>query len=131
VNARVLVIEDEEPLRRILSKNLARRGHIVREASTVQEALQSCDAYRPDVLVLDINLPDASGWDVLRGLTACGSRRPEVVAISAAPSRQDRLAEFRPLSFLQKPFPIEALLRAVERAVSEVESHGPVDRAPV
>jgi two-component system KDP operon response regulator KdpE len=131
MTARILVVEDEEPLRRVLVRNLEERGYRVREASTAQGALESCNAAGPDVLVLDINLPDASGWDVLRGLTACGARRPRIVVISAAPARQSRLAEFSPLTFLQKPFPIDALLRAVERAVSEVGSHGPLDRASV
>lgn len=114
--ARVLVVEDEPALRRIIVRNLEQRGYRVEQADTVAAALGQCDAELPDVLVLDVNLPDATGWDVLRGLAERGLARPAVVALSAAPPTRSRLAEFQPLTFLPKPFPISALLRAVERA---------------
>jgi DNA-binding response OmpR family regulator len=113
---RVLVVEDEDQLRRILVRNLAQRGYAVREARTVEAAVAICADAPPDVVVLDINLPDASGWDVLRGLAARGLARPRIVAVSAVPPNQKRLAEFCPAAFLLKPFPIDALLRAVARA---------------
>lgn len=112
----MLVVEDEPALRRIIVRNLEQRGYRVEQADTVAAALGQCDAELPDVLVLDVNLPDATGWDVLRGLAERGPARPAVVALSAAPPTRSRLAEFQPLTFLPKPFPISALLRAVERA---------------
>jgi len=114
---RVLVVEDEAPLRHILVLNLARRGYDVAEAATMSAAVDQCAAATPDVVVLDINLPDASGWDVLRGLAARRLPRPAIIATSAVPPARSRLAEFGPLTFLPKPFAIETLLRAVERAL--------------
>lgn len=118
---RVLVVEDESHLRRIMVRNLVERGYQVDQAGTVAEALSACAAARPDVVVLDINLPDASGWDVLRGLSERGLSVPRVVATSAVPLSRNRIAEFKPLAFLQKPFPIDALLRAVEHAAAGEE----------
>jgi DNA-binding response OmpR family regulator len=123
----ILVVEDEESVRRTMTRNLERRGYRVSEARTAAWALAVCENDPPDLIVLDINLPDASGWDVLRGLAANGLRQPPVVAVSAVPPTRTRLAEFGPVTFLPKPFLIDALLRAVDRAVSKEHSHEDVD----
>src|SRR5262245_55344199 len=109
---RVLIVEDEARLRRVIARNLTSRGISVREASTGGEALDAIRAERPDLLLLDISLPDRSGWDVLRELRWLGTEVPTVV-ISAVRVTPGRLAEFRPLAYLPKPFPLEALLRLV------------------
>jgi DNA-binding response OmpR family regulator len=67
---------------------------------------------RPDLILLDINLPDRTGWDVLRELRRRQNEIPTIV-ISAVRANPSRLAEFHPLAYLPKPFPIEALLRLV------------------
>ena len=64
--SRVLVVEDDEPLRRIIASNLLARGHAVRQASDASMALSALAEEQPDLLILDINLPDRTGWDVLR-----------------------------------------------------------------
>jgi DNA-binding response OmpR family regulator len=110
---RILIVEDEATLRRVLSRNLVSRGYLVREAGTAAEALGAVLAECPDLLLLDINLPDRSGWDVLREIQARGLAVPTVV-VSAVRASPSRLAEFRPLAYLHKPFPLDALLRLVE-----------------
>jgi CheY-like chemotaxis protein len=110
---RVLIVEDEAMLRRVIARNLASRGYLVREAGTAAEALGAVVAECPDLLLLDINLPDRSGWDVLREIQARGLAVPTVV-VSAVRASPGRLAEFRPLAYLPKPFPLDALLRLVE-----------------
>lgn len=109
---RVLVVEDEAAFRRIIVRNLASRGVEVREADTAGQAIADIAEDRPDLLLLDLNLPDRSGWDVLRALRRQGIDVPTVV-ISAVRVPISRLEEFRPLAFLPKPFPLEALLRLV------------------
>lgn len=109
---RILIVEDEMTLRRIIARNLTSRGHIVREVETAAAAVSAVLAERPDLLLLDINLPDRSGWDVLRELRGRGIAVPTIV-VSAVRVSPGRLAEFRPLAYLPKPFPIEALLRLV------------------
>jgi DNA-binding response OmpR family regulator len=109
---RVVIVEDEVTLRSIIARNLTRRGVLVAEMGTADEAVRAVEAYRPDLLLLDVNLPDRSGWDVLRDLRRQGIEVPTVV-ISAVRANPARLAEFRPLAYLPKPFPLEALLRLV------------------
>jgi DNA-binding response OmpR family regulator len=121
-HGRVLVVEDDESLCRILKRNLAARGIEAVCAESVAAALQSIAAARPDLLVLDINLPDRSGWELCRALRARGLEIPKII-LSATRVTPERLAEFNPLAFLPKPFPLEALLRlVVEREGANVHA---------
>jgi DNA-binding response OmpR family regulator len=109
VKSRVLVVEDDEQLRHIITTNLVAWGHDVRQAADASSALRALSEERPDLLILDINLPDRTGWDVLRDARLPGDVR--VLMLTAVPASPRRLAEFRPVAYLPKPFPLEALLR--------------------
>jgi DNA-binding response OmpR family regulator len=109
---RVLVVEDEPALRQVVVRNLAGRGLEVREAATADAALEAVSVEPPDLLLLDINLPDHTGWDVLRELKRRGTEVPTIV-VSAVRVSEGRLDEFHPLAYLPKPFPLDALLRLV------------------
>jgi DNA-binding response OmpR family regulator len=113
---KVLIVEDDATLRSLISRNLSARGHTVVEEETAAGALKALQAESPDLMLLDINLPDQSGWNVLRQVD--GLNIPTVI-ISAVRVSQARLDEFRPLAYLPKPFPLEALLRIVE----DVQAH--------
>lgn len=116
----VLLVEDEATLRAVIARNLSARHYQVHTASTAGEALAFLDALAlleeraPAVLLLDINLPDRSGWDVLRALRERGQTVP-VIVLSAVRCSQARLDGFQPDAYFPKPFPLAALLAAVER----------------
>ncbi len=124
--AHILLIEDEYILCNLISRNLRARNHEVSITDTVQGALEHLRSAHFDLLVLDINLSDKTGWDVLR--TACreGYLSPQkvdspawklpVVILSAVRIGPARLAEFHPLAYLPKPFPMDALLRLAAEA---------------
>jgi CheY-like chemotaxis protein len=128
--AHILVVEDEAPLRRIIVLNLVRRGHTVIEAENVASAQEALAAFQAqfDVILLDLNLPDHTGWDVLRSLerpVADLSHKesepptsPAVIIITAIRPVRSRLEEFHPSAVLLKPFPIEALLRLIQRVLT-------------
>lgn len=126
----VLVVEDELGVRRVLGMALARLGYTVAEADSVDSARDALAAFTDgfDVILLDVNLPDETGWELLRNINAgrCsppGTRRmaraPKVIVMTAVRPTQRRLEEFRPAGLLLKPFPIEALIRQVERALDQ------------
>lgn len=111
----ILLVDDELRLRRTLVRSLEGRGYRVVEAATAGEAVTAALATGFAVMLLDINLPDATGWDVLRRLRAAGCDVP-VVVLSALPPNPTRVREFQPLGVLHKPFPIDALLRLIRVA---------------
>ena len=119
---RVLLVEDEATLRRVIARNLTSRGLVVQEAATAAEAIAAACADAPDLMLLDINLPDQTGWDVLRELQRRGLDIPTIV-VSAVRVSQRRLDEFHPLAYLPKPFPIDALLRLVFERHSDSEEY--------
>ena len=118
---RVLLIEDETALADVLARNLRARGFAVDVEAAAEDAIDQLNRVWPDVVVLDINLPDYSGWEVLRRLTEDQRRSLRVVVISAAPISPKRIAEFRPAHWFQKPFPMDSLVRAVRGDVAIVE----------
>jgi two-component system, OmpR family, response regulator len=115
-NRRVLIVEDDESLRRIVSRHLRSQGYTVDEASSVEDAGSQLEGgLRPDIVILDLKLPGDTGWELLRrpALAAAGS--PPVIITSATTVSPRRLAEFGCADYLPKPFPLETLVATVER----------------
>lgn len=143
---RVLVVEDEDLLRRIITRNLVLRGYSVAEAASVAEADDALETTEMpfDLILLDINLPDETGWDVLRHLQSRFSepgREPEgtessqhttprVIVMTAVRPAQCRLEQFKPAAMLVKPFPIGALLRLIERVLEPAQHSTTANAAP-
>lgn len=108
----ILLVEDEARFAGIVARNLQARGSVVTIAPTAEAGITQLDRELPDLILLDINLPGHSGWDVLRHLRNHGKSVP-VVVVSAVRVSRERLDEFKPLAYLPKPFPLDALLRIV------------------
>ena len=84
---RVLVVDDHEPFRVWAAKLLRAGGmEVVGEAATAREGLADAETLRPDVVLLDVRLPDIDGFTVCRALSATGLR---VVLCSAALTERD------------------------------------------
>jgi DNA-binding response OmpR family regulator len=118
----ILVVDDEPRLRQAFARSLTAHGHSVDLAATCREAIQAASNRAYDLMLLDVNLPDGAGWDVLRELDSRG-RSTRAVVISAVPPSAARVREFRPFGVLHKPFPVDALLRLVRQA--EESAAGP------
>jgi DNA-binding response OmpR family regulator len=121
---RVLLVEDEAALADVLARSLRGRGEDVAVAATAEDALAQLKDALPDVLVIDVNLPDRTGWDILRRLSLEQRMAVRVIVISAAPISAKRIAEFQPLRHLQKPFPIGALVRLLNAAPPSYTAQG-------
>lgn len=109
----ILLVEDEGPLRKIIGRNLEKRGYRVVAVETGAEALAALRAGRPALLLLDVNLPDMTGWEVLRALPPEECRAIPTIVVSAVMPNPTRLREFDEVTFLHKPFPLDTLLRLV------------------
>ena len=119
----VLLIEDESSIADVLARSLRARGHIVRLALNGMDGLLALTEEVPDVMVLDISLPDITGWEVLRRLSQRDRERVPVIVFAASPLAPARVAEFKPAGVLTKPFPIGALQRLVEEVTQGERSH--------
>jgi DNA-binding response OmpR family regulator len=125
---RVLLVEDDESLRRIVARHLRGQGYEVDEANSAEAAASALEAgVRPGAVLLDLNLPGDTGWDLLRGpeLEAAGS--PPVVITSATSVSPKRLAEFGCAGYLPKPFPLETLVATLERMFDPNTNKDPDD----
>jgi CheY-like chemotaxis protein len=109
----VLVVEDDPTLARAIARNLSARGYAVRSATTVADATAAIAEADPALVLLDIDLPDGSGWEVLRGLRAAGHSDVPVIVMSALRPNPRLCDELDAARVLEKPFPMEALLRQV------------------
>jgi len=112
----VLFVEDDSVLAMIVVRHLRTRGHDARSAGTAAEAREMLAAgFRPDIVLLDINLPDASGWDLVRSSAFAAAGTPAVYLVTATSVPPARLREFDIAGFLPKPFAMSTLVEIVDR----------------
>jgi DNA-binding response OmpR family regulator len=108
----VLVVEDERDIRDVLRRYLERAGLSVLSTGTGAEALRLLTSAPPDLVVLDLGLPDLDGTDVLREIRAAG--HPPVLVLTARSTLEDRIhgLELGADDYVTKPFsPHEVVLR--------------------
>lgn len=114
---RVLVVDDETAIRRFLRASLTAHGSEVFEAPTGQEALSSAAAHRPDLVILDLGLPDIDGVQVTRLLREW-SRVP-IIILSVRDHESDKIAALDAGAddYLTKPFGVGELLARMRTAM--------------
>jgi two-component system phosphate regulon response regulator PhoB len=112
----VLVVEDEEDIATLLEHVLAKDGYRVLVSRDGRQALESIPQIQPDLVILDLMLPEVSGFDVLKILNQRGpAARPKVMILSARTEEIDRVLGFElgADDYVTKPFsPREVVLRA-------------------
>jgi two-component system phosphate regulon response regulator PhoB len=127
--ARILVVEDEADIREVLEYNLKREGHDVVLSGTAKDGLRLAREKRPDLILLDLMLPDGSGTDVCKALQQdTATRGLKVLMLTAKGEEIDRVIGFElgADDYVVKPFSVRELLLRVNavlrRATSEQES---------
>jgi two-component system, NtrC family, response regulator AtoC len=120
----VLIIDDEKNIRTLLTRVLAEERLDVHEASSATEGLQAADDHDPDVILLDLRLPDANGLDVLKTLRA---RHPAaaVLMVTAFGQVESAVEAMKggAADYIEKPFQaLDKLRLAVARALQEVKA---------
>jgi two-component system, OmpR family, KDP operon response regulator KdpE len=123
---RVLVIDDEPPIRKLLRVGLSAQGYQITEASSGKMALELLGQQRPDVIVLDLGLPDMQGHELLRTIRA----RNDSVPIVVLSSRDDEAGKVQALDsgaddYVTKPFGMDELLARMRAALRhQLQTHG-------
>jgi two-component system KDP operon response regulator KdpE len=126
---RVLVVDDEPQILRALAINLRARGYEVRTAGSGSEALAIAAAHPPELVVLDLGLPDMDGTDVIAGLR--GWTSAPVLVLSGRSDSSDKVdaLDAGADDYVTKPFGMDELLarlRAMARRASQVDEDSPV-----
>ena len=121
---RVLVVDDEPSITDLVALALRYEGFTVEKAGTGRAALASVGRFKPDLIVLDVMLPDLSGLDVLRRLSSEGRRVP-VIFLTARDATEDKVHGLTVGGddYVTKPFSIEELVARV-RAVLRRNGNG-------
>ena len=116
VQTKVLIVEDDAHIRRLVRGALARAGHEVVEAATAREAIASFGIDKPDAVLLDLGLPDRDGLELIQLARADGAA---VVVVSAREATSEKVAalDLGADDYLTKPFDTEELLARLRAAL--------------
>ena len=123
-NGRVLVVDDEQSIRRAVGRALAARGYRVELATDGEEALAVAAAFQPDLVVLDLNLPALDGLEVCRQLRGWSS--VPILVLSVREDEPDKVAalDLGADDYLTKPFGIDELMARVRALLRRAGAQG-------
>lgn len=126
---RILVVDDEEHITELLAMGLGYQGFEVERAATGREALDALARKAPDLIVLDVMLPDLDGFEVARRLRRDegATTRIPVIFLTARDATQDKIQGLRLGSddYVTKPFSIEELIERVKAVLRRSSGVGP------
>ena len=127
----VVVIEDEPHIRRFVRAALEAKGWLVHEADTAKKGLTEAGTRKPDLLVLDLGLPDGNGLDVIRDVR--GWSAVPIIVLSARADEADKVAALDAGAddYLTKPFGVGELLARVRANLRRPRAASPEDADPV
>ena len=122
--ARILLIDDERAIRRLLRAALAAHGYEVLEAATGEEGPQSAATQHPDVIILDLGLPDLDGVQVTRRLREW--TQTPIIILSVRGSEEDKIAALDAGAddYLTKPFGTGELTARIRAALRRIQPPG-------
>ncbi len=120
---RILVVDDTDEIADLTHLVLESAGYRVRTARNGGEALRRVAEERPDLILMDINMPDMDGWETLRLLQVQEGGPPPVVMFSVKLQVHDKVQALQEgaMDYIVKPFSPEELLARVERILARIE----------
>jgi DNA-binding NtrC family response regulator len=124
--ATILVVDDELGIRALLSEILADEGHTVELAENAAQARQIRESLRPDLVLLDIWMPDVDGVTLLKEWSASGQLSMPVIMMSGHGTIDTAVeaTKYGASAFLEKPITLQKLLRAVEQGLMKPAQRG-------
>ena len=123
---RVLVVDDERAIRRFLKTSLSAHGYEVYEAANGQEALNTVTASHPDLIILDLGLPDISGIEVTRRIRSWSSTPILILSVNEQEADKVAALDAGADDYLTKPFGSEELLARLRVALRRA-AHSPIE----
>ncbi len=128
--ARLLVVEDEPNILELLSASLRFAGFEVTTAATGLQALDAAQRHRPDLVVLDVMLPDLDGFDVARRLRSCGTCAP-VLFLTARDATEDKVTGLTVGGddYVTKPFSLEEVIARIRAVLRRARGERPAHAA--
>jgi len=127
MTVKVLVVDDDPPIRRMLGTALRRTGHDVVEAQDAASALAVAKAERPDIVLLDLGLPDRDGMEIITLLKANGDAAVLIVSARDATGEKVAALDLGADDYVTKPFDTDELLARLRTAARHRVSR-PFDR---
>jgi len=129
--ATILVVDDELGIRALLSDILGDEGHTVEVAENAQQARAFRDDRRPDLVLLDIWMPDVDGVTLLKEWGAAGLLTMPVIMMSGHGTIDTAVEaiKFGAMAFLEKPITLQKLLRAVEQGLAKPKPQAALESA--
>jgi len=119
--AKILIVDDSNLARRILRNMLQLAGHQVLEAHNGMSALEQYALYQPDLVLLDLTMPEMHGLDVLKKLREMDQQARVIVATADIQSSSRTMAEdVGAVGYITKPFVADQVLSEVNRVLCEV-----------
>jgi len=117
--ATILVVDDEVGIRALLSEILTDEGHAIELAENAAQARAARERLRPDLVLLDIWMPDVDGISLLKEWGATGALNMPVIMMSGHGTIDTAVeaTKFGAMAFLEKPITLQKLLRAVDQAL--------------
>ena len=117
--ATILVVDDELGIRALLSEILTDEGHTVELAENAAQARAARELFKPDLVLLDIWMPDVDGVTLLKEWASCGMLTMPVIMMSGHGTIDTAVEATKhgASAFLEKPITLQKLLRAVEQAL--------------
>ncbi len=114
MDSKILVIDDEDTIRRMLRINFESRGYKVSEASTAREGLNKTASFQPHLVILDLNLPDKNGFEVLKTLREWTTVPILVLTVDDSEQSKVTLLEAGADDYITKPFSIPELMARIK-----------------
>jgi len=123
--ANILVVDDELGIRDLLQEILNDEGHTVEVAENAQQARAARQRDQPDLVLLDIWMPDTDGVTLLKEWSSCGALTMPVIMMSghATIDTAVEATKIGALAFLEKPITMQKLLKAVEQGLTRGTTH--------
>jgi len=117
---RVLVVDDDASIQGFLAEALTDEGYSVRTASNGREALSILETWRPDIILLDLMMPEMDGWGFrVQQRTMLGVANVPVIVLSATRDLNAKAAELEPAQVFAKPFDLDALLSTIDEITTQ------------